>query len=274
MEDRRFFVTRLSAGFALAVHPIAAPTAIHTGTAGIEAGEVKVPVQGSELPAYRAMLQKGWKSPAVLVVRKIIGVHEHIKGLGRRFAQAGYRDAATEMYARQGGVSQLKTIAEIMPAVSKVPDAQVMADLDAAVAWAEASGRGDTSRLGLTGFCWGGRVAWLYAAHSAKLRASGAWYGRLVGNTDGLHPRNPIDVAANLQAPVLSLYGGKGQGIPQASIERMRAAIQTAGTTATLVVFPEAGHGFNAGYRPSYHKPVAEDGWKQMLAWFKKYGVT
>ena len=156
----------------------------------------------------------------------------------------------------------------------QIPDAQVMSDLDAAVAWADATGKGDTSRLGLTGFCWGGRIAWLYAAHSSKLKASAAWYGRMVGDTNALQPRNPIDFARELKCPVLGLYGGKDAGIPQASIAQMRAAVTKAGKTAEIVVYPEAGHGFNADYRPGYEKAAAEDGWKRLLAWFQKYGAA
>ena len=178
------------------------------------------------------------------------------------------------MYARQGDVSKVQNIAEIMPIVAKVSDAQVVSDLDAAVAYSEKTGQADTSRLGLTGFCWGGRVAWLYAAHSSKLKASVAWYGRLVGNTDSLHPRNPVDLAADLKAPVLGLYGGKDQGIPLASIEQMREAVKKAGKTAEIVVYPEAGHGFNADYRPSYNAEAAQDGWRRLQAWFKRYGAA
>ena len=274
MEDRRFFATRLSAGFAAAVRPIVAQTTILTSAAGLEAGEVKIPTADGSIPGYRAMPAKGSKFPVVLVVQEIFGVHEHIKDVCRRFAKIGYFAVAPELYARQGDVSNLKTIQEIMPIVAKVPDAQVMSDLDAAVAWAAKTGKADAARLGLTGFCWGGRVAWLYAAHNPHLKASVAWYGRLVGNTDELHPRNAIDVVAGLKAPVLGLYGGKDQGIPQESVEQMRAAIAKAGKTAEIVVYPDAGHGFNADYRPSYDRQASEDGWKRLLAWFKKYGAA
>ena len=274
MEHRRFFVRRLSTGFAAAVKPIVAQTAIITAAIGLEAGEVKIPVRGGEIPGYRAMPARGSKFPVVLVVQEIFGVHEHIKDLCRRLAKAGYLAIAPELYARQGDVAGLKTIQEILPIVAKVPDAQVMSDLDAAVAWAAKTGHGDTARLGITGFCWGGRVAWLYAAHNPRLKASVAWYGRLAGNTDPLHPKNPVDLAADLKAPVLGLYGGKDQGIPLASIEQMRATVGSAGKTAEIVVYPDAGHGFNADYRPGYDKAAAEDGWKRLLAWFKQYGAA
>jgi carboxymethylenebutenolidase len=248
-----------------------AQTAIHTDPTGLEAGEVKI----GEIPAYRAMPAKGGKFPVVLVVQEIFGVHEHIKDMCRRFAKLGYLAVAPELYARQGDVSKIQDFREIVSqVVSKVPDVQVMSDLDAAVAWAAATGKGDTSRLGLTGFCWGGRIAWLYAAHNPKLKASAAWYGRLVGDTNPLQPRNPIDLAGELKCPVLGLYGGKDMGIPQASIEQMRAAVAKAGKTAEIVVYPEAGHGFNADYRPGYDKAAAEDGFQRLLAWFKKYGAA
>jgi carboxymethylenebutenolidase len=274
MEARRFFVRRLSAGFAAAVRPIAAQTAIHTPSDGLEAGEIRIPVADGEIPGYRAMPKRGGKFPVVLVVQEIFGVHEHIKDLCRRFAKLGYFALAPEMYARQGDVSRLKTIEEILPIVSKVGDAQVLSDLDAAVEYAAKTGKGDTARLGLTGFCWGGRVAWLYAAHNPGLKASVAWYGRLVGATDALHPKNPVDVAGDLQAPVLGLYGGRDQGIPPASIEQMREAIRKSGKTAEIVVYPEAGHGFNADYRPGYDKQAAEDGWRRLQEWFRKHGAA
>jgi carboxymethylenebutenolidase len=182
---------------------------------------------------------------------------------------------APELYARQGDVSKLTDIQEIIAkVVSKVPDAQVMSDLDAATDWVEKSGKGDTRRLGITGFCWGGRIVWLYAAHSSKLKAGVAWYGRLVGQASELQPKHPIDIAGSLQAPVLGLYGGKDQGIPLQTVEQMRAALKAAGGPAEIVVYPDAGHGFNADYRPSYNKEAAEDGWKRLQQWFKKYGAA
>src|SRR5690349_111866 len=208
---RQFVVTTLAAGFALAVQPVGAQT-ITTDAKGLEAGEVKIPVKDGEVPAYRAMPATGGPFPVVLVVQEIFGVHEHIKDVCRRFAKLGYLAVAPELYARQGDVSKLTDIQEIISkVVSKVPDAQVMADLDATVAWAKKSGKGDTAKLGITGFCWGGRIVWLYAAHNKDLTAGVAWYGRLVGDTDKLHPKNPIDVVADLKAPVLGLYGAADQ---------------------------------------------------------------
>lgn len=270
---REFLVSKLAVGFALAVQPITADT-ITTDTAGLTAGEVKIPTSNGEIPAYRALPEKGTSHPVVLVVQEIFGVHEHIKDLCRRFAKSGYLAIAPELYARQGDVSHMENIQEIISkVVSKVPDAQVMSDLDSAVAWA-AKNHGDTSRLAITGFCWGGRIVWLYAAHSANLKAGAAWYGRLVGPTSPLLPKNPIDVVADVKAPVLGLYGGKDQGITAESVEKMRAALRAAGKEADLQIYPDAGHGFNADYRPSYNEAAARDAWAKMLAWFKQHGAA
>jgi carboxymethylenebutenolidase len=277
LNRREFVVTTLATGFAMAVRPVSADT-ITTDAKGLEAGEVKVPVnygnKEGEMPAYRAMPEKGGPFPVVLVVEEIFGVHEHIKDVCRRFAKAGYLAVAPELFARQGDVSKLTKIEEILPIVMKAPDAQVMSDLDNTVAWAKKSGKGDTAKLGVTGFCWGGRIVWLYAAHSKDLKAGVAWYGRLVGATDELHPKNPIDLVGDLKAPVLGLYGGKDQGIPQDTVEKMKKALKDAKKECEIVVYPDAQHGFNADYRPSYNKEAAEDGWKRLLAWFKKNGVA
>ncbi len=274
VDRRQFLVTKLSAGFAAAVLPISAQT-ITTDTDGLEAGEVSIPTADSQVPGYRAMPKSGKSFPVVLVVQEIFGVHEHIKDMCRRFAKLGYMAIAPELYARQGDVSKLTDIQEIVAqVVSKVPDAQVMADLDATVDWAGKSGKGDTRGLGITGFCWGGRIVWLYAAHSPKLKAGVAWYGRLVGQTSELQPKHPIDVAGSLKAPVLGLYGGKDQGIPLDTIEKMRATLKAAGDPSEIRVYPNAGHGFNADYRPGYDKEAAQDGWQRLQQWFKKYGVA
>ncbi len=270
---REFVVTTLAAGFALAVQPVTADT-ITTDTQDIEAGEVKVPVKDGEIPAYRAMPAKGGPFPVVLVVQEIFGVHEHIKDICRRFAKLGYFAIAPEMYARQGDVSKLTDFQEIFKIVSKVPDAQVMADLDSAVAYAKASGKADTAKLGITGFCWGGRIVWLYSAHNPNLKAGVAWYGRLVGQANDLQPKYPIDIAADLKAPVLGLYGGADQGIPVDTVEKMREAIKAAKKPSEIVLYPDTPHGFYADYRPSYTKDKADDGWKKLQEWFKKNGVA
>jgi carboxymethylenebutenolidase len=269
---RNFIVTSLGAGFALAVQPVSAQT-ITTDTTGITAGEVKVPVKDGQIPAYRAMPATGTNFPTVIVVEEIFGVHEHIKDLCRRLAKAGYFAIAPELYSRLGDVTKLSNIQEIMAVVNKAPDTQVMSDLDATVAYAKSSGKADASKLAITGFCRGGRTVWLYAAHNPGLKAAVAWYGPLGGSPSEAMPKTALDMVAELKAPVLGLYGGKDQGIPQSDVEKMRAALKSAGKTGDIVVFPEAEHGFNADYRPSYNKTAAEDGWKRMLAWFKQHGA-
>ena len=270
---RSFVVTVLGSGFALAVQPVSAQT-ITTDVQGLTAGEVKIPVKDGEIPAYRAMPAGGGPFPVALVVQEIFGVHEHIKDLCRRLAKSGYFAVAPELYARQGDVSRLKDIQEILSTVvAKVPDAQVMSDLDATAAWA-GTGEGDVDRLAVTGFCWGGRITWLYAAHNPKVKAGVAWYGRLVGQTTELAPANPIDLASMLTVPVLGLYGSADQGIPLDTVEKMRAALATGKSGSEIVVYREAPHGFNADYRPSYRKDAATDGWTRMLAWFKRNGAA
>jgi len=270
---REFVVTSLAAGFAMATQPVSAQT-IQTDSNGLEAGEVKIPVADGEIPAYRARPADGKDSPVILVVQEIFGVHEHIKDICRRLAKLGYFAVAPEMYARQGDVSKLTDFQEIFKIVAKVPDAQVMSDLDATVAWARATGKADVAKLGITGFCWGGRIVWLYAAHNHGLKAGVAWYGRLVGQADDLHPKHPVDVAGQIEAPILGLYGGADQGIPIATVDKMREAMKAAGKTCEIVVYPETPHAFHADYRPSYRKEAAQDGWKRMLDWFKKNGVA
>jgi len=273
LSRREFTAATLAAGFALAVQPVSAET-ITTDADGLEAGEVRVPTADGTIPAYRAMPAKGGPFPTVLVVQEIFGVHEHIKDVCRRLAKIGYLAVAPEMYARQGDVSKLKDMKEIFKIVAKVPDAQVLSDLDAALAWAKGTGKADTAKLGITGFCWGGRVVWLYSAHNPGVKAGVAWYGRLVGDHTAMQPKYPLDVASDLKAPVLGLYGGADQGIPAASVEKMRDALKAAGKTAEIEVYPNTPHAFFADYRPSYRKEQAEDGWKRMLAWFKKHGVA
>ncbi|MDT7687688.1 MAG: carboxymethylenebutenolidase [Acidobacteriota bacterium] len=278
---RSFIVTSLAAGFALAVQPVTAQTVITTNAEGLEAGEVRIPVRDGEMPGYRAMPAKGKNFPLALVVQEIFGVHEHIKDICRRFAKLGYMAIAPSLYARQGDVSQAK-MEDIMKVVAKVPDEQVMADIDSTVAYARASGKANAKRVGITGFCWGGRIVWLYSAHSKDVDAGVAWYGRLVAapgsKPNPLTPRQPIELANELHAPVLGLYGGKDQGIPVETIEQMRAALSKSKSKAArqseIIVYPDAGHGFHADYRPSYDKAAATDGWQRLQAWFKKYGAA
>jgi carboxymethylenebutenolidase len=274
-ENRReFLATKLAAGFALAVTPIS-PQTITTDSKDLLAGEVKIPTNDAQIPAYRACPTKGRKPfPVVLVVQEIFGVHEHIKDICRRLAKAGYCAVAPELYARQGDVSKIQDVQEIITkVVSKVPDAQVMSDLDAAAAWAVKKSSGSPSKLAITGFCWGGRIVWLYAAHNQSLKAGAAWYGRLEGDRAALTPKNPIDYVGALKAPIIGFYGGKDTGIPLESIERMRTALKVVDDPSQIIVYPEAQHGFNADYRPSYNQEAAADAWKKMLEWFKKYGV-
>ncbi len=272
LTRRTMLVTALSAGFAAAVQPVTAQT-LTTDSAGLEAGEVKIPTADGEIPGYRAMPAAAGPHAVVLVVQEIFGVHEHIKDVCRRFAKQGYCAVAPELYARQGDVSKYTDYRDIVSnVVSKVPDAQVMSDLDAATHWAAGNG-GDAKRVGVTGFCWGGRIVWLYSAHSAALKAGVAWYGRLLGSTNELQPTYPIDVAAKLEAPVLGLYGGKDDDIPMPDVERMQAALAAAKSPSKIVVFADAPHGFHADYRPSYRPEAAKDAWQQCLGWFRKQGV-
>jgi carboxymethylenebutenolidase len=270
---RGFVVTTLAAGYALSVQPVSAET-IKTSSEGLEAGEVKIPVKDGEMPAYRAMPSKGGPFPTVLVVQEIFGVHEHIKDICRRLAKQGYLAVAPELYARQGDVSKETDIQKLISTVvSKVPDEQVMSDLDATVAWAKKSGKGETSKLAVTGFCWGGRIVWLYAAHNPDLKAGVAWYGRLTGMTNDLQPKYPLDLVEELKAPVLGLYGGADMGIPNDTVEKMQTALKEAKKPSEIKLYPDTPHGFHADYRPSYRQEQAEDGWKRMLAWFKDHGV-
>lgn len=272
---RKFIVvTTLAAGFALAVHPILAQV-IKTDSQDLVAGEVKIPVQDGEIPAYRAMPASGENFPVVLVVQEIFGVHEHIQDICRRFAKLGYLAIAPEMFARQGDVSKMSNIQEIISkVVSKVPDAQVISDLDATVAWAKKSSKGNIDKLGITGFCWGGRITWLYSAYNPKVKAGVAWYGRLVSDSTPLTPKHPVDIAAELKVPILGLYGGSDDGIPLDTVEKMRDALKAGNSGSEIIVYPDTPHGFNADYRPTYRKEQAEDGWKKLQEHFKKNGVA
>ena len=234
---RAFVVTTLAVGFALAAQPLSAGTLV-TESTGLQAGEIAIPTRDGRMPAYRAMPANGHALPVVLVVQEIFGVHEHIKDLCRRLAKLGYLAIAPELYARQGDVSRLSGIDEIVKIVSKVPDAQVLSDLDATAAWARESGEGNTEKLGITGFCWGGRIVWLYAAHSPALKAGVAWYGRLVGTPNDLQPQHPIDVASSLKAPVLGLYGAEDKGIPPDTVERMERELKNAGSSSQTCSIP------------------------------------
>ena len=273
LTRRGFVVTSLAAGFALAVQPVSAETIV-TDSNGLTVGEVQIPVSDGEIPGYRAMPAEGGPFATILVVQEVFGVHEHIKDICRRLAKAGYFAVAPALYARQGDVSQMSNIDDVLKVVAKVPEAEVASDLDATVAWAAGTGKADTSKLGITGFCWGGRQVWLYAEHNPKVKAAVAWYGPLNRPTSQMTPVNPMDQVAQLQVPVLGLYGGADQGIPMDQIKAMQAALKAADKPSEIVVYPDTPHGFNADYRPSYRPEQAKDGWKRMLAWFKDHGVA
>jgi carboxymethylenebutenolidase len=272
---RRTFVTTLVAGFTLAAGPLRAD-AIITDANGLEAGAVDVPVSDGKIPAYRARPAATRQAPVVLVIQEVFGVHEHIKDLCRRLAHAGYYAIAPSLYARQGdpGKYDMAHVMDLInDIVAKVPDAEVMSDIDGAVAFAKSEGA-DTGKLAITGFCWGGRIVWLYAAHNHDLKAGAAWYGPLVGTDNALRPHTAIELAAEVKAPVLGLYAGLDQNITAENIAAMQKALTAAGnTTSRIDVFPDAQHGFNADYRPSYNEKDAKEGWSRMLAWFKANGV-
>lgn len=276
--SRRDFVRgSLGTGFAAAVLPVLAQTVVKTDAQGLEVGEVTIPVGDFKMPAYRAAPAGVRNAPVVLVVSEIFGVHEYIADVARRFAKLGYFAVAPELFVRQGDAGSYGEIAKLLAeVVNKVPDAQVMGDLDATVAWARSQGA-DASKLGITGFCWGGRVTWLYSAHNPAVKAAAAWYGRLVGDRSPLTPAHPVDVAARLHAPVLGLYGGKDGGIPLDSVDKMKSALAAGSPSARrseFVVYPDAPHAFHADYRPTFRKEAAEEGWKRCVAWFKTHGVA
>lgn len=275
-DRRAFLVTSLGAGFALATMPVAAQTAIRTDATGLLAGEVRVPVGDGEMVAYRAAPEGVTKAPVVLLISEIFGVHEYIRDTARRLAKLGYFVLAPELFARQGDPRKIDSVAEILEKITaRTPDAQVMADLDASVAWAAKQGA-DTTRLAITGFCWGGRITWLYSAHNPGVKAGVAWYGRLVGAVNEFTPRHPTDLVGELKAPVLGLYGGVDTGIPVETFDAMEAALKTgspAAQASQMHLYDNAPHAFHADYRPSYHKEEAEDGWQRMLDWFRKNGV-
>ncbi|WP_374674535.1 dienelactone hydrolase family protein [Ideonella sp.] len=274
---RDFVATSLGTGFAAATLPVTAQTVIKTDTAGLTAGPVTIPVGDFRMPAYRAMPEGRSGLPVVLVVSEIFGVHEHIADVARRFARLGYCAIAPDLFVRQGDATAYTEIAKLMSEViARVPDVQVMGDLDATVAWAKAQGMA-TDRLGVTGFCWGGRITWLYAAHHPGVKAGVAWYGRLVGTATEPQPRHPVELTGQLKAPVLGLYGGQDQGIPLDTVDKMKAALaqgSPAARRSEFVVFPDAPHAFHADYRPSYRQGPAEEGWKRCLAWFQAHGAA
>ena len=273
LPRRDFLVAMAGAGFALAAQPIMAQTVINTNVAGLTAGWVSIPVANGSMPAYRAQPARGRHFPVVLVVSEIFGVHEWITDICRRLAKLGYLAIAPDLFMRQGDPRTLADMQQIMTdIIAKTPDADVMADLDATVAWAAGTGA-DAQRLGITGFCWGGRVTWLYAAHNHNIKAGVAWYGRVQAEVNAFTPRHPVHVAAEIKAPVLGLYGGLDHYITQDHLVEMRAALAKAGSRSEIHVYPKADHGFLADYRPTYNAEAARDGWQRLQDWLHKNGV-
>ncbi len=277
LKRRDFVRASVGSGFAAAVMPVCAQTQVRTDSDGLLVGEVTIPVDGFKMPAYRAAPANKAGAPLVLVVSEIFGVHEYIADVARRLAKAGCFAIAPELFVRQGDASAYGEMAKLVAEViNKVPDTQVLADLDACAAWARGQGA-DAGRLGITGFCWGGRITWLYAAHNPAVKAGVAWYGRLVGSRSALTPRHPVELTSEMKAPVLGLYGGSDPGIPPENVEQMKQALDSGSAAARrseFVVYPGAPHAFHADYRPSFRKDAAEDGWQRCLAWFRANGVA
>jgi carboxymethylenebutenolidase len=272
---REFLVTSIVTGFALAAQPLVqAQTKITTDSAGLTVGEVKIPVRDGVIPAYRAMPdKKGKKFPVVLVIHEIFGVHEWIQDVCRRFAKLGYMAIAPALYSRQADVTKISEISELAKIFSSIPDTQSMSDLDSTAEWAGAN-EGNIKKLSITGFCWGGRIVWLYAAHNANVKAGAAWYGRLENppnaQVNQAQPTMPIDYAKDLKVPVIGFYGGLDKGITQDTVEHMRAALKKGKSGSEINVYPQADHGFHADYRPTYNKEASTDAWAKLQKWFKK----
>ncbi len=272
--DRRVFLkAAMGSGFAVAALPVVAQTQIQTSTEGLDAADHIIVINGQDVPVYRAQPKDRTNLPVVLVISEIFGVHEHIKDVARRFAKAGYMAVAPDLFVRQGDATKTPQPELMKNIIAKTPDAQVMLDLDTVVSWTKQRG-GNVDKLGITGFCWGGRITWLYASHNPKVKAGVAWYGRLVGETNALQTKQPIEVAQALKVPVLGLYGAKDGGIPLESVERMRKALDAGNSKSMIHVYPNSGHAFHADYRPSFNAEDAKDGWSKALNWFAKHGVA
>ena len=272
VSRRGFLLTSLAGGFAVASEPLF-EQAIKTDTQGITAGEVKVPVKDGQIPAYRAMPAKGGNFPVILVIQEIFGVHEYIQDICRRLAKQGYYAIAPALFSREADVSNMTLEAILKDVVPVVPDAQVMSDIDSTVAFAKASGKANTTRLGIVGYCWGGRTVWLYANHNSNVKAGVAYYGLLAGLKGPNKPADPVDVAANLKVPVLGLYAGEDSFVPDDVVDKMRNELGKGSSASEIVVFPAVNHGFHADYRPTYDRRAATYAWKLTLDWFKERGV-
>ena len=273
---RRGFVTAAGsvAGYTLAAGPVMAQTIVQTDSAGLTVGDIKIPVGGGEMPGYHAKPASGSNFPVVVVCEEVFGIHEYIKDTCRRLAKAGYLAVAPEYYFRQGEPAKAADIQAVLAIVNKKPDPELFSDLDATVRWATATDGGNAQKVGITGFCRGGRTTWMYTAYSPSIKAAVAWYGPIINPTSEAMPKQPIDVAKDIKAPVLGLYGAADTGIPVDSVKKMEADLKAAGKTAEFVIYPEAPHGFHADYRPTYRADAAKDGWERLLAWFKKNGVA
>jgi carboxymethylenebutenolidase len=273
LARRGLMMTGLISGFTLATTRVEAQM-IHTDTEGLDAGEIKIPTTDGELPAYYARPAKGGAFPTILVTEEIFGVHEHIKDLCRRLAKDGYLAVATEYYARIGDLSKMTDVPTIFKEViNKTPDGQMMSDMDSTAAWA-VKNKGSATRLAITGFCRGGRQTWLYATHNPHLKAAAAWYGHVNTPDTAIQPHSPLDIANELKCPLLGQYGGLDPSIKIADVQAAAAKARAAGQTVEIVVYPDAPHGFNADYRPSYRATDAKIAWQRMLTWFKTYGVA
>jgi len=274
--DRRDFIwSALGASAALALAQSASGQTVVTDSKGIVASDISIPTATGNLRGYRAMPDKDGPFPVVLVAAEVFGLNPYMKDVCRRLAKVGYYAIVPDLYTRKADLTTYTNIADIIPIVNAKTDTEMLADFDATAAFAKASGKGDIERLGMTGFCRGGRTTWMYAAHNPKLRAAVTWYGTLGGKPSDAMPRHPLDLARMIKVPVLGLYGGKDSGIPLADVDKMREELKGSGSKSEFVVYAEAGHGFNADFRPdNYRKDDAEDGWKRMLAWFRLWGVA
>lgn len=270
--ERRDFIKAAGVGFAAAALPVSADTIIQTDTIGLSAKKFNLSIAGKDVPVYTAQPEGKKNLPIVIVVSEIFGLHEHIQDVVRRFAKQGYLALAPDLFVRQGDPMKYDSIAKLLSElISKVPDAQVLGDIDACVKWA-GENNGDPKKMGITGFCWGGRITWLYAAHNPAMKAGVAWYGKL--NGDNATVKNPIDYAATLKVPVLGLYGAKDTGISLESVEQMKQALAKGDSKSEIVVYPNSGHAFHADYRPSYVEADAKDGWQRCLKWLASHGVS
>ena len=276
--SRRGFIASSAsmAGFALSAGPVNAQTAITTSSDGLEVADIKVPVSGGQMPGYMAAPAKAGKYATVIVVPEIFGMHRYQQDICRRLAKLGYVGVTLDPFFRKGDLSKMTEFKEVLAAANTLDDATMLADMDALVAMVEKNPKVNAKKIGITGMCRGGRTVWMYTAHNPKIKAGVAWYGGL-NPTPPTMPKTPVDIAGNLNAPVLGLYGGADGGIPVSAVAALQEALKKGNKNSkasTFVLYPDTPHAFHADYRPSYRKEAAEDGWKRMLAWFKEHGVA